>query len=276
MVGKFKSRKPKPKSHESNILKILKIIVWPFKIIYICISWIIKGLVLFIGWIIGMSEKKQPEKQPSLFVPFKVIETINGHYSGFESFVEKNPRIILGARGSGKSAIGLKLLENLHANTKKKFYAMGLKDLPEWIINVENLETITNNSYILIDEGGILFSARQSFSDANKLLSQLLMIARHKDLSVIFISQNSANLEINAIRQADYLIMKPSSLLQKDFERKKIKEIYEDAAGSFLKHSRVKGLAYIYSDQFKGFVSNALPTFWTAKISKSFSNRPNK
>jgi len=60
--------------------------------------------------------------------------------------------------------------------------------------------------------------------------------------------------------------------LQMDFERKKIKEVYQEADDSFKKHKKVKGLTYIYSDQFKGFVANPLPTFWTSKISKSFRN----
>src|SRR3989339_1368008 len=122
------------------------------------------------------------------------------------------------------------------------------KDMPEWINVVDNINDIKTNSFVLIDEGGILFSSRKSFSDANKLLSELLLIARHNDLSIIFISQNSANLEINAIRQADYLILKTSSLLQKDFERKKIKEIYEQIGERFKTYSSLKGITYIYSD----------------------------
>jgi hypothetical protein len=183
--------------------------------------------------------------------------------------------IILGARGSGKSAFGLKLLENLHAVSGRKIFAMGFKaeELPSWVHVIDDIENIENNSYILIDEGGILFNARQGFSDANQLLSKLLLIARHKDLSIMFISQNSSNLEINAIRQADYLVLKPSSLLQLDFERKKIKEIYLEAAEDFTKFKKIKGLTYIYSDSFKGFVTNPLPTFWTQNISKSFSGK---
>jgi len=269
---------------KEKTLDVLTIILWPFKIIYIALSWVIKGMVLAIGWIIGLfSRDNYAKAKPILsensgkayYEPFKIIETVKGKYSTFESFLVNNPStigIILGARGTGKSAIGLKLFENLRASTRKNMYAMGFRDLPDWIKVVDSLEDIENDSYVLIDEGGILFSARKSFSDANKLLSELLLIARHKDLSVIFISQNSSNLEINAIRQTDYLIMKPSSLLQMDFERKKIKEVYQEADDSFKKHKKVKGLTYIYSDQFKGFVANPLPTFWTSKISKSFRN----
>ena len=109
-------------------------------------------------------------------------------------------------------------------------------------------------------------------SDANKLLSEILLIARHKDLSVLFISQNSSNIDINAIRQADYLILKPSSLLQQDFERKKIKDIYQKVNAHFEELKGDIGLSYIYSDKFQGFTSNTLPSFWSNKVSKGYKD----
>jgi hypothetical protein len=89
-------------------------------------------------------------------------------------------------------------------------------------------------------------------------------------LSILFISQNSSNLDVNIIRQADFLVLKPSALLQKNFERKIIQEIYEKSSKGFEKFKEVKGLTYIYSDKFLGFISNSLPSFWSRGISKSF------
>jgi len=264
----------KKKESNDSAIKILRILTWPFLMLFKLLSWIVQMLTTAIDHLINTSRKRESVGAESTYVPLKIIDTESGSYNQFETFLAKNPStigIILGARGSGKTAIGLKLLENLHTMSRKHIYAMGFKpnEMPPWVHIVESLNDITNNSYILIDEGGILFSARKSFSDANKLLSELLLIARHKDLSVIFISQNSANLEINAIRQADYLILKPSSLMQLDFERKRIKDIYTEVADKFKRYKK-KGLTYIYSDKFKGFVSNELPGFWTEKISKSF------
>lgn len=255
------------------------VILYPFRLLFSLLSMIFKGIIMGTEKVIMLfqsenSASKKPVSQ-DVYVPFYVLEGFKGDIDKFEHFVAKNPStigIILGARGTGKSAFGLKLLENLHVNSKKNFYAMGFKrkDMPQWIDIVEDVSSIKPNSYVLIDEGGILFSSRKSFSNANTLLSELLLIARHNDLSVIFISQNSANLEINAIRQADYLILKPSSLLQKDFERKKIKEIYDEVQKHFDGYKDVPGVTYIYSEQFKGFVTNPLPTFWSQKVSKSF------
>ncbi|MBI3033430.1 hypothetical protein HYY69_08205 [Candidatus Woesearchaeota archaeon] len=215
-------------------------------------------------------------KRKSTYQPLKLIEAIKGSKEGFEQRLLTSASligIILGARGSGKTGLGLRLLENIHHETKRACFAMGFKDLPKWITTVDKIEDIENNSVVLVDEGGILFSSRQSMSESNKVLTELILIARHKDLSIIFISQNSANIEINAIRQADYLMLKPSSLLQKDFERKKIKEIYDEVEEKFKKYKKISGLTYVYSETFKGFVSNNLPGFWTTTVSKGFREK---
>lgn len=202
------------------------------------------------------------------------VAAFEGDLSGFEDWLYSSKStvgIILGSRGSGKTGLGLRLVENW-ASRGRKAFAMGFAGagLPAWIGAVENAEAVPNNAVLLVDEGGIFFSSRESMSDANKLLSKLLFIARHKDMSVLFISQNSANLEVNTIRQADYLLLKKPSLLQKDFERNKIKDIYEEVAGDFKKLGADKGLVYVYSDQFRGFASNGLPSFWSERTSKAF------
>lgn len=222
--------------------------------------------------------KKIEEKRESMkatYQEMKEVKEIEGDFKDFENFImskDSTVGIIIGARGSGKSALGLKVLENIYSKKKSKIFAMGFKseEMPSWIKCINSVEEIKNDSYILVDEGGILFSSRKSMSKPNKLLSELILVARHKNLSIIFISQNSSNLEINVLRQADYLLLKPSSLLQKNFERKIIKEIYEEQKENFKKLKQEKGFFYIHSDKFRGFVSNPLPSFWNQNISKSW------
>jgi len=225
--------------------------------------------------------KKETIKRPSTkakYAALKDIKPIKGKPAAFENFFHKSEStigIILGARGTGKSAIGLKILENAHAKTGKQVYAIGFnaKDLPNWIKTAKTPEEVENNSIVLIDESGISFSSRKSMSNANQLLSSLLMIARHKNISILFITQNSSNLEVNVLRQADFLVMKPSSLMQKDFERKKIKEVYETMQPDFEELKGTTGLTYIHSDKFQGFVTNGLPSFWTTSVSKAFKEK---
>lgn len=224
-------------------------------------------------------EKKKIERKRKSIMPkyneFELIHILSGDYKKWIEELykaESKIGIILGARGSGKTAFGIKFLENVNAKHKKKCFTMGFNEdeLPSWIKNVSDISSLENNSFVLIDEGGILFNSRSSMSNANKILSQLIMIARHKNLSILFISQNSSNLEVNILRQADFLVLKPSSLLQKEFERKIIRKIYKEAEEHFNKFKDKKGLTHIYSGDFLGFVANPLPSFWKETISKSF------
>jgi len=223
-------------------------------------------------------ERKVLSKRENLranYSNFNVLNTLVGDFESWEKKLHDSDSIIgiiLGARGVGKSAFGLKTLENIYARSHKKIFAMGFKEesLPLWIKSITSVKEIENNSYVLIDEGGILFSSRKSMSNPNKLLSDLILIARHKNINIIFISQNSSNLDVNILRQADYLVLKPSSFLQKDFERKKIQELYGSLENHFKRYNEDKGLSYIHSDKFCGFVSNPLPSFWGRNLSKSF------
>jgi hypothetical protein len=225
--------------------------------------------------------KKETTKRPrtnARYSGLADIKPVKGKAATFEKFFHNSDStigIILGARGTGKSAIGLKLLENAHAKTGKKVYAIGFnaKDIPNWISVIKSPDEVENDSVVLIDESGISFSSRKSMSNANQLLSSLLMIARHKNISVLFITQNSSNLEVNVLRQADFLVMKPSSLMQKDFERKKIKEVYEAMEEEFESLKGTTGLTYIHSDKYRGFITNELPSFWSTKVSKAFKEK---
>ena len=219
--------------------------------------------------------KKERELMTSEYNEFNILEVISGDYNKWLEKVytsDSQIGIILGARGSGKTAFGIKFLENFHAKHKKKCFAIGFNEneLPYWIKGVTDISELENDSFVLIDEGGVLFNSRNSMSNANKMLSQLIMIARHKNLSILFISQNSSNLEVNVLRQADFIILKPSSLLQTEFERKIIQKIYSETKNTFKKFEEDEGATHIYSGNFRGFVSNPLPSFWRENLSKSF------
>ncbi|MFA5929987.1 MAG: zonular occludens toxin domain-containing protein [Candidatus Micrarchaeia archaeon] len=222
--------------------------------------------------------KSSKPRTGAVYQPLALQKRLAGNLDEFEGKLlasKSTIGLVLGARGSGKSALGMRILENIAAKGGRKVCAMGFDEsaLPDWIRPVHGVEEVPNGAFVLIDEGGITFSSRSSQSPANKILSSLLLVARHKDLSVLFISQNSANLEINTIRQADYLLMRKPSLLQKEFERKKIGQIYDEISAQFAGlEDTGRYSTYIYSDEFRGFAANALPDFWSQKASKSFAD----
>ncbi len=265
---------------KKGIFSVLaKIILFFLKGVY----GIFLGLYLLFKWIFSFLKERSVEvvkekKRPKINAKFNALKELENKKGNVEEFSDKVLRssssvgLILGARGSGKSATGLRLIENIKTKTDKKVDAMGFKkeNIPSWINIVDSLDEVDDNSILLVDEGGIQFGARDAMTNVNKLISNILLVARHRDLSVVFITQSSANLEINAIRQADYLILKKSSLLQRDFERKKIRDIYDSVKEDFEKYKGDKGVSYIYSDAYLGFVNIDLPSFWSEEVSKSF------
>lgn len=258
------------------LLAILKIPYYIYLSIKKLIAWIQKRIDTQKQLRKQEETKERRQAMRAKYERFPAVKTYEGDVHDWEDMVYKKESsigIILGARGTGKSALGIKMLENIHTKTSRKIAAMGFleKQMPSWIKVVETVEGLPSNSFVLIDEGGILFSSRKSMSDANQVLSELILIARHKNISILFISQNSANLEINILRQADYLLLKPSSLLQIDFERKKIKDIYAEVDEDYEEIKENKAVVYVYSDEFRGFVENPLPSFWSNKLSKSFA-----
>ncbi|MBS3172425.1 hypothetical protein J4438_02510 [Candidatus Woesearchaeota archaeon] len=207
---------------------------------------------------------------------FEVGKKPRGKFEDFISDFRDHSLImlIIGKRGSGKTALGMRFIEIANM-FKKKIYIMGFDNskTPTWMKKTTSIEEIPNDSVVLVDEAGISFSARSSMKKANKELSSLLSIARHKNLSLIFITQSSAMLDVNVLRLADILLFKEPSLLQSKFERKGLQDMFNKVGKSFDKLEGKKEYFYIISDDFEGLVKTSLPSFWNESISKSFSKK---
>ncbi len=208
------------------------------------------------------------------FKEFQLEKTEKGDYDSFHSKLLDSSLVILitGKRGSGKTALGMKMLE-IFAHARKKCYAIGFsKGLPRFIKSVRSVEDVPNNSVLLIDEAAILFFARDAMSKINKMISKIMAIARHKGLLLILVSQSSALLELNVLRLSDTLIFKEPSLMQAKFERKALQEMYKKITPIFKSLQEKKKYFYIWDDEFEGLLSFDLPYFWNEKISKSFAS----
>ena len=164
--------------------------------------------------------KKETLKREDSFsrvkTSFEVKDSINGDFNYFlENFRDKSlVMLIIGRRGGGKTALGMKFVE-VGKILNKRSYVIGFENskVPKWVKKANDLEEVPNNSLVLVDEAGISFSARDSMKKGNKEMANLLAIARHKNLSLIFITQNSAMLDLNVLRLADVLLFKEPSLL---------------------------------------------------------------
>ncbi|MCX8194445.1 MAG: hypothetical protein N3G19_03780 [Candidatus Pacearchaeota archaeon] len=218
--------------------------------------------------------KKKPRER-KILQPFSVVEVEDGSFEHFfNKFLSHSlVALITGKRGSGKTSLGMVLLEALNS-VGRKCYAIGFEKakLPVWLKKVDALEKAPNDAAVLVDEGAIIYSARESMKEANKRLGKMMAIARHKNLSLVLIAQSSAMLDVNVLRLADVLFLKEPSLLQAEFERKALQKIYEDIKPLFQKRQEREKLCYVWSDDFRGLLRYELPRFWNESISKSFKH----
>jgi len=234
----------------------------------------------FIGKYKAKKEEKkritQLDRFKSAVSNFNVQDSSRGNFEDFIKGFRDHSLImlIIGRRGAGKTALGMKLVETA-AILNKKIYVIGFgnSSVPNWVKKADDLSEIPNNSLVLIDEAGISFSSRSSMKQSNKDLAELLSIAKHKNLSLIFITQNSAMLDLNVLRLCDILLFKEPSLLQTRFERKGLQDIFDKVGNSFSSIQDKKEHFYVISDDFEGLVKSGLPEFWNDSISKSFRKK---
>ena len=219
---------------------------------------------------------KIPDKnicETAKFEELKIIKGIKGDYRNFSDKILDDSMIVLifGKRGSGKSSLGFKLLENIHVKTKRKCFVMGVsKNIPSWIGSVKTIENAPENGVVLIDEGAVSFAARDSMSGKNKELTKIMAVARHNNLSLIFITQNTGFIDKNVLALTDTLMIKEGSLLQIEMERPEVRKFYEKSE-EHLKDitGNRKKFVYIMDSDFEGVISYNLPSFWSEGLSKN-------
>jgi hypothetical protein len=259
-----------------------------FKGIGLGVWYTLKGAGKAIGWGVKKtatkmkesSEKRKLNRNPiygkkAMFEPLEVLNQVSGDYAVSEQRIHDDSIIalIFGKRGSGKSALGFRLLENIHNKAGRRCFVLGVDErssMPEWISPIENIDDAPKGSVVLVDEGAVSFNARESMSKANKGLAGILAIARHKNLTVLFITQNTGMIDRNVLKLSDMLLVKQGSLLQLEMERPEIRKFYEKAESLFKKlEGDKRQYVYVIDSDFEGAVSHSLPSFWTETLSKN-------
>ena len=218
--------------------------------------------------------KKNPTyKSSSQAAVLAVAHTVSGDAVSFEKALMESSRIILifGKRGSGKSALGFRLMENINGVAQRHCYVLGVAQdvLPQWIMSVDDIHSVKNGGVVLVDEGALAFSARESMKKEHKELGKLMAIARHKDLTLIFITQNTGMIDKNVLQLTDTLLVKEGSLLQMEMERTAVQKFYQKAEKAFEKLQEKRKYVYVIDGDFEGVVWFELPSFWSEKVSKS-------
>jgi len=185
--------------------------------------------------------------------------------------------LIIGRRGSGKSTLAYCIAE--YFKGKRECYSFNFPKpdlLPDFIKPISDLD-FPEGSVVIVDEGYMNFSSRQSLSERNKFISNLNGLARQKDLLVIYISQESTSIDINIIRGIEVMFIKALSINQVRFERKELRNMLQrikNEIDSIKDPKMIRKSTYIICDlidkKFEGLIvnSNDKPSFWSEELSK--------
>ena len=190
-----------------------------------------------------------------------------------------HPSVILtvGMRGSGKSALGYRLLE-LYRDVAAP-YVVGFppgakKLLPDWIGIADRLEDVPPQAVVLIDEAYLQLHARSSMSEAGRGIGPAVNLSRQRGQTLIFNVQEARQLDVNVISQADVIAIKELAEISREFERRELRSLTDKARAEFriIQGDRRKW-TWVYSEKadFSGLVENQLPSFWCPALSRAFA-----
>ena len=185
--------------------------------------------------------------------------------------------LVLGKRGSGKSALGYRLLELFRDAAVP--YVVGIplaarKLLPQWVGVADRLEDVPPQAVVLMDEAYLQLHARNSMSEAGRTIGPAVNLSRQRGQTIIFIVQEARQLDVNVISQADVIAVKELSEISREFERRELHALTDKARAEF---KAVRGdrrcWTWVYSEKsdYLGLVENKLATFWRPALSNAFA-----
>ena len=185
--------------------------------------------------------------------------------------------LILGKKGSGKSALAYRLLELFRFRADA--YAVGLPDtaaglLPKWVGTVDSLKLLPLGSTAVVDEAHLRYNSRNSHSNDSRSISEALNLCRQRGQTIVVLSQEARQIDKNIASSADVIIFKEPAMLQIEFERRELRAIAEKAVSGFRTVKGPKqGWSYVHSSaiDFAGMLENRLPSFWSEDLSQAFA-----
>ena len=196
--------------------------------------------------------------------------------------------IINGHRGEGKSALGWWIAQEMHKRTKKQVATFGLamaarKLFPKRGIGRGGINHVTTvdkvnrmkPSIIIVDEAAFIAGSRDDMSSTNKEWLKLIAICRHKDHLLIFIHQQSRQLDVQIMMDADLVLMKrPTQLHIREARPSFAPEIQEayDLFNRMRGDTKKKVYVVDYHYGAKAMLPAYMPTWWNSKVSKAYSS----
>jgi len=196
-------------------------------------------------------------------------------------FIEGKSKIvyIVGARGSGKTASCFMFAETVHNETGRSIFyispSANKKALPDWCKLIETIQDAPKGCLAMVDESAIQFNARDFMQKENVDMTKLLAIARHKDIFLIFLTQDTALADTNIRRLRDIILWKQSNdygLTEKGAGNQKEHKFWQKVRNMMSPRSKPEVLfEYPAKRRFIHF-SHELPECWSDNLSKVWAN----
>ena len=185
--------------------------------------------------------------------------------------------LILGKRGSGKSALAYYLIE-IHRYGLKP-YVVGIPQskqhlLPEWVGVASSLEEVPFGAIVIVDEAYLLYHARGSTTQESKEMAKIINLSRQKGQTIIFVTQESRSIDKNIASSANVIIFKEPGILQSEFERPELNHLAKKAVEAFAPiNGNKQQWSYLYAPDtnFSGLIKNELPSFWKPELGRMFA-----
>lgn len=141
--------------------------------------------------------------------------------------------------------------------------------LPDWVGFEDLLEDVPNGSVILWDETHISLHARGAMTKAGRNIGTFINLSRQRTQTLIIIVQEARQLDVNAVSQADVIIIKEMTEISRNFERKELRALTEKARVALKTVHNRKSWAWVHSEpgDFEGLIENITASFWKPAIS---------
>ena len=177
---------------------------------------------------------------------------------------------ITGAKGGGKTVLAFSIAGECASRGIDVYYYGIPTELPPFFKKATtDWNSIPNNSIILIDEASILFFNRRNDKSNFDMIEQLPVL-RHGSKNIIFVTQNTAIVDINLIRLCDGLLFKSWSVIQDKTER----QIFAPELKYFMPQKKEECL-FCDNEEVLSF-KHELPDWWLPQYSTTFKPFENK
>lgn len=189
----------------------------------------------------------------------------------FKIYTEPNNFLVIGKKGSGKTALGFKLLEDISLFRKAYVFRFPmpklLKKLPFECENITSMKQLGNltDGVCLIDEAHRYFDVLNK--SVNEELKELLANSRQNNVSFVFVTHNSYFITRGIFSYIDARIIKEVNEGHWETDRPHMKKLYSkiniDKPGDY----------FIDSDYMRGKKKFELMNWYDKEFTTAYKNQ---